>query len=409
MKKRVLLAGLLAAASFAAGAATGFPYTASLRNADGSMMSGKNVEMTVSLLQGGADGDAVYVERHHAVTDALGAINATIGEGEAVAGEFDSVDWTSAPYFMKVEVTPEAGASIVSVQEMLSVPLAAGADVAEGLTTVASDGAVYQLVVDDYGVVEPIKMPKGYTKLVFHDGFNGSGLPDADKWNCTHAQRINDELEYYTTDRLDNVYVKDGLLHLRCVNNDTIRDATGAVVNYYDDKKTGKIHCITSGRINSKGKGDWTYCYVEARIKVPIAKGTWPAVWMLPSDNHYGYWPNSGEIDIMEHVGYDPLNYNCALHHRNGTKGGKKQLLDSDDWHVIGFDWTEEKMEWLVDGKVYCRITNPRTNWGDWPYDKDFYLVLNLAFGGVWGGQQGVDTDALPLEFLVDYVRVFQK
>lgn len=398
---------MMVMASVAAGAA-GFSYQSTLRGGDGALLTSQPVQLVITI-SGGEEGEALYMESHNAVTDARGTIDIAVGEGSASFGRFDEVDWLGqGPYFMRVEATPQGGSPIVSVQQLLSVPMASHAEATRTLSTTGADGTEYRLVVDDYGNIEPVKMPKGYTRLVFHDSFNGSGLPDADKWSYD-GEHINDELQYYTTAREENVFMQDGLLHIRCINNDTIRNEQGEILNNYVDKKTGESHCITSARIRTKGKGDWTYCYVEARIKVPVASGTWPAVWMMPTDNAYGYWPNSGEIDIMEHVGNEPLVYHCALHHRNGTKGGSKQMPDADDWHVIGFKWTAEKMEWLVDDRVYCRITNPGTNWGDWPYDRDFHLILNLAFGGNWGGQGGIDPEALPLDFLIDYVRVFQE
>lgn len=390
-------------------ASSGFPYSAVLRGATGELLANRNVALNISIYPQGGEDSPLYAETQNVVTDALGAFAIAVGEGTAVANGFDNIDWTLAsPCFMRVEAVADGETPVVSVQQMLSVPSASVADVTESLTTVASDGTVYRLVVDDYGNIEPIVMPKGYSRLVFHDSFNGSGLPDPDKWSYD-AAHINQELQYYTSGRVENVFMENGLLHIRCINNDPVYDDEGNVLNNSVHPTTGETLNITSARICTKHKADWTYCYVEARIKVPVAKGTWPAVWMMPTDNAYGYWPNSGEIDIMEHVGYDPLVYHCALHHRNGTKGGSKQLLDADDWHVIGFNWTEDKMEWLIDGKIYCRISNPKTNWGDWPYNKDFHLILNLAFGGNWGGQGGIDPDALPLDFLVDYVRVFQK
>ena len=405
------LSATVAALIIACGASAGgvFPYQATLRNADGSFISNRNLTLTVSIVAGSVDAAPVYSERHKLVSDDRGTIEASIGSGEPLVSAFDAIDWACGEsFYMTVEALPEGGEAVVSSQQMLSVPMAAIADATESLTVTASDGNTYALVVDDYGNLETIKMPKGYSRLVFHDSFNGTGLPDADKWNFNDRGRINSELQYYTFERPENVFMEDGLLHIRCINNDTIRDENGMILNEIADKN-GDKHCITSGRIQTKGQHDWTYCYVEARIKVPIASGTWPAVWMMPTKNEYGYWPNSGEIDIMEHIGNEPLVYHCALHHRNGDKGGSKQLLDADDWHVIGFNWTAEKMEWLIDDKVYCRITNPGTNWGDWPYNRDFHLILNFAFGGGWGGQAGINPDALPLDFLVDYVRVFKE
>lgn len=291
------------------------------------------------------------------------------------------------------------------------VPLATAADAAETIEhTSYTTGKTYRLVVDDYGTLETIAFPTGYNKLVFHDSFNGTGLPDGDKWSFEEGKHINSEMQYYVGPRIENCFMEDGALHLRCRANDPIYDAHGNKVSYYADAKPGGDYDITSASISTKGHADWCYCYLEARIKVPVGvKGTWPAVWMMPTNNEYGYWPRSGEIDIMEHVGYNSGTYNCALHHYSGDKGGNKALLDPGEWHVIALEWTPEKIDWLIDGKVYTRVKNPNTNWGDWPYDKDFYLILNFAFGGGWGGQQGIEVNKLPLDFLVDYVRVFQK
>jgi len=170
----------------------------------------------------------------------------------------------------------------------------------------------------------------------------------------------------------------------------------------------GKEYYITSGSITTKGKHAWTYCRVEARLKVPQASGTWPALWMMPSDNVYGYWPRSGEIDIMEYIGNDINKFYCATHYLNGDKGSNKAVDNINDWHIIAFEWHEDRMEFYCDGRMFYRILNPDTNWGDWPFDQDFHLILNFAFGGGWGGEKGFDTSVLPLDYQIDYVRIFQ-
>lgn len=404
----IIAAGLILVAAQSAHASAGFPYRAMLRNDEGKPLANENVTLRFSILSDATDGPAIYTEEIEASTDSDGSIATTIGYGTATSGAFEDIDWSAGPKFMKVEVSSASGITLCSVQEMLSTPLASYAEGTAGLEYAPSTKVTYRLAIDDYGKIETIQMPAGYTKLVFNDSFNGTGLPDADKWS-SDPEHINNELQYYTVDRVENVYQQDGMLHIRCINDDPILDKDGNVLNRSVHPTTGEPLYITSARIRTKGKGDWTYCYVEARLKVPVASGTWPALWMMPTKNEYGYWPNSGEIDILEHIGNDPMTYHCALHHYSGARGGKKQVFDYDDWHIIGFKWTEEKMEFLIDGKVYCRLTNPGTNWGDWPYDKDFHLILNLAFGGNWGGQGGIDPSALPLEFLVDYVRVFQE
>lgn len=409
---RYIIAALaINAAAIAVATTSGFPYQAALRNADGTPKADQTLSVRFSILQGGTDGQTVYTEDQFVTTDARGAFDAMVGEGTATTTSFADIDWTASPYFMKVELASSDGAySLLSTQELLSTPFAANADIAEALEGIDWNGRLYRLVVDDYGVVEPILMPKGYTRLVWHDSFNGTGLPDPDKWTFEEGKHINSELQYYVGPREQNCFMSDGVLHLRCINNDKIYNADGECINGRVSPYDGSMLYITAPSICTKNKGDWRYCYLEARIKVPAAKkGVWPAVWMMPTNNEYGYWPRSGEIDIMEYVGNEPSKYNCALHHLYGDKGGSKSMVDIDDWHTIALDWRPEKMEWLIDGKVFCRVSNPNTNWGDWPYDKEFYLILNFAYGGGWGGREGIDLTQLPLDFLVDYVRVFQK
>ena len=198
------------------------------------------------------------------------------------------------------------------------------------------------------------------------------------------------------------------MLHIRCINQDTLRDESGNILNKYIDPKTGKDYYITSGSINTKGKYDWTYCRVEARLKVPLGSGTWSAIWMMPAKSVYGYWPRSGEIDIMEYVGNDANKFNCATHFLNGDRGGNKVIDNVDDWHIIALEWHEDRLEWYCDGRLFYRTKNPETNWGDWPFDIPFYFMLNYAYGGGWGGRDGYDVSILPNEYLIDYVRIYQ-
>ena len=261
-----------------------------------------------------------------------------------------------------------------------------------------------------------VEIPKGYTRLVFQDEFNGEGLVDDDKWVYEVGFVRNHEMQYYTEKRIENVYQKDGVLHIRCINQDTLRDESGNILNKYIDPKTGKDYYITSGSINTKGKYDWTYCRVEARLKVPLGSGTWSAIWMMPAKSVYGYWPLSGEIDIMEHVGYDPEKVNYAIHteaHNHMKKNGKGHNAFCptccSEFHVYGLEWYEDRLEWYLDGRKRFVVTRPENaTWESWPFDQEFYLILNLAFGGGWGGTKGIDTDLLPQEYIIDYIRVYQ-
>lgn len=175
-------------------------------------------------------------------------------------------------------------------------------------------------------------------------------------------------------------------------------------------KENGKIY---SGRVYAHVREGWTYGYIEARIKLPKGKGTWPAFWMMPV--HFTGWPKDGEIDIMEEVGYNPNYVSSSLHanshvHSNGTQVTHEMYCAGaeDDYHIYGIEWTSSKIKTYVDGKLQLLYSNRGLGRDDWPYDDPFYVILNLAWGGDWGGNNGVDESALPVEMLVDYVRVYQ-
>ena len=170
----------------------------------------------------------------------------------------------------------------------------------------------------------------------------------------------------------------------------------------------------TSARLVSRDKGDWTYGRFEIRAKLPRGRGTWPAIWMLPTDWEYGGWPGSGEIDIMEHVGYD-MNvvhstvHTESYHHSIGTQKGESILVDDVDtsFHVYAVEWRPDRIDAFVDGQKYFTFVNEGTGYQEWPFDKRFHLLLNIAVGGSWGGAQGVDNSIFPQQLVIDYVRVY--
>jgi beta-glucanase (GH16 family) len=241
-------------------------------------------------------------------------------------------------------------------------------------------------------------------KLVWSDEFDKPGKPDDSKWaydmgdggpdSCGWG---NNELEYYTNDP-KNVRIEDGMLIIEAVK----------------EKKGGKDY--TSTRIVSKTKGDWLYGRIEVRAKLPKGRGTWPAIWMLSTEWKYGSWPESGEIDIMEHVGYEPGIVHGTLHsgkynHIKGTQQeGKVTVADAmDNFHVYAVDWTKDKIDFYVDDKMYHSIPrNPSDDFNGWPFDQKFHLIMNVAVGGNWGGAKGVDESIWPRRMVVDYVRVYQ-
>jgi beta-glucanase (GH16 family) len=170
----------------------------------------------------------------------------------------------------------------------------------------------------------------------------------------------------------------------------------------------------TSAKLVSKGKGAWQYGYMEVRAKLPQGRGTWPAIWMLPEENRFGGWPKNGEIDIMEHVGYDPGRVHGTVHteafnHMIGTqKGGQVQVSSfAEEFHTYAVDWRADRMDFYLDGKLYFTFTNTGGNYTEWPFDQSFYLILNIAVGGNWGGKEGVDAAIWPQQMAVDYVRVY--
>jgi beta-glucanase (GH16 family) len=241
-------------------------------------------------------------------------------------------------------------------------------------------------------------------KPVWSDEFDSAGTPDSIKWNYDLGDGCpnvcgwgNNETQYYTRDS-KNVRVENGNL----------------IIEAHKDSLGGKAY--TSTRIVSKLKGDWLYGRIEVRAKLPKGKGTWPAIWMLSTDLKYGGWPASGEIDIMEHVGYDPGVIHGTIHtesynHGQGTqKEGKITVEDCmDTFHVYAIDWTEDKMDFFVDNKLYHTITrDPKEDFKGWPFDQRFHLIMNIAVGGNWGGKEGINDSIWPQRMEVDYVRVYQ-
>lgn len=238
-------------------------------------------------------------------------------------------------------------------------------------------------------------------ELVWSDEFDYEGLPDDTKWGYdTGASGWgNNELQYYT--RGENAEVHDGILTL------TARKEKKQNAGY------------TSTRLVSKGKGDWLYGKFEIRAKLPKGRGTWPAIWMLPTDWKYGGWPASGEIDIMEHVGYDQDVIHYSIHtesyyHSIGTQktATKKFENVSEDFHTYAIEWLPDRIIFFTDGEktfTYEPLKYKSTpTYKEWPFDKRFHLLLNIAVGGNWGGVRGVDDDIWPQTMEIDYVRVYQ-
>ena len=241
-------------------------------------------------------------------------------------------------------------------------------------------------------------------KMVWSDEFDNDGLPDTAKWSYDVGDGCpnlcgwgNNELEYYTKGRLENARVEDGNLIIEAHHE------------HYKSRE------FTSARLVSRQKGDWKYGRVEARMKLPSGKGTWPAFWMLPTHWEYGGWPESGEIDVMEHVGFSPDSIFGTVHtrkynHMDGThKGGGIELSDVEaNFHIYAAEWHPDHIDFFVDDKHYFTFENDGSGFKAWPFDREFHVILNLAVGGNWGGKHGIDEGIWPQQYVVDYVRVFE-
>lgn len=241
-------------------------------------------------------------------------------------------------------------------------------------------------------------------RLVWADEFEGTGL-DRTKWEWEVNARGggNNELQYYT-DRPENTRVADGVLTLTARQED-----------FTGPEGTRQY---TSARIRTKGKGDWRYGRIEARARLPVGQGIWPAIWMLPTDEAYGGWAGSGEIDIMEYLGQKPREVFGTLHYggpwpRN-VYSGKTYTLPTgtfaDDFHVFAIEWEPGEIRWYVDGVHYQTQTEWRTEGAPFPapFDQRFHLILNVAVGGNLPGSPD-ETTPFPQSMVVDYVRVYQR
>ncbi|WP_247231991.1 family 16 glycosylhydrolase [Telluribacter sp. SYSU D00476] len=233
------------------------------------------------------------------------------------------------------------------------------------------------------------------------DEFSYKGKPDPQKWSYDLGGHGwgNNELQNYT-DRLENARVEDGMLIIEA------------------RKEASANRQYSSARLVTKGKGDFKYGKFEVRAKLPTGRGTWPAIWTLASQSTYGdkFWPDNGEIDIMEHVGFDQNRVHGNIHtkafnHSIKTNKGNNVMVEgaSEDFHVYSCEWTPDRVTVLVDGKDYFTFRKEaQYGWQEWPFDQPFHLLLNIAVGGNWGGQKGVDETVYPQRMVVDYVRVYE-
>jgi beta-glucanase (GH16 family) len=251
-------------------------------------------------------------------------------------------------------------------------------------------------------------LPEGF-RLVWADEFEVSGPPDPTRWDYdtdrNRAGWYNHELQYYAHARLENSRVENGHLVLTAQREDLSRAAL---------PDWGGQH-YSSARLVTRGKAAWTYGFVELRAKLPCGRGTWPALWML-SAPPATRWPDDGEIDIMEHVGFQPGVVHATMHtaaynHRQGNASSTRIAVPDacTAFHRYQLSWSAARITVGVDDRAFYQYSNDHSGNAEWPFDSPQYLLLNIAVGGDWGGRMGVDDTIWPVRLEIDYVRVYQQ
>ena len=236
-------------------------------------------------------------------------------------------------------------------------------------------------------------------RLVWNDEFDGRGLPDPAKWSYEEGFVRNREFQYYTRERSANARREKGSLVLEA-RLDSLRHANGVAL-------------CTSGSINTRGKASWKYGRFEIRAKLPGGIGAWPAIWMLGDNIPKVGWPRCGEIDIMEYVGHRKDQVHFTVHAQNEgrhvSKGVNVNFPTAEtDFAVYVLEWERDALRFFVDGTLGLEFKRGDIAIAPWPFDKPHYLLLNLAIGGSWGAEKGIDAAIFPCRFEVDYVRVYQ-
>jgi len=241
-------------------------------------------------------------------------------------------------------------------------------------------------------------------KLVWSDEFDTDTI-DTTQWSFMIGDGSaygldrwgNNELQYYTK-RDTNAFIEDGKLVIQALKE-----------NFEGEK-------YTSTRMRTKGKGDWKFGKIEVRARLPKGQGIWPAIWMLPTEEIYGTWPKSGEIDIMELVGHEPHIVHGTIHYgpdwpNNQYTGKTYELADGDfssDFHIFMIEWEFNAIRFYVDENEFFTVTPAITLPHNYPFNERFHLLLNVAVGGNWPGNPDGTTE-FPQRMEIDYVRVYQK
>ena len=385
--------------------------------AESSVMGGNVGSMTV--VKGSQDASLYHEYREgdirveHALSDGVYDVTLHFAEPDQIGGGERLFD-TFIEDTLVIDDLDIMASRDGKVESALTVTIP-DVNVKDGSLSVRFDASVRSPVLSAIVVRRPHTRDPAWN-LSWSDEFDGDSL-DLDKWshNIWAARKVNDEDQAYTS-RPRNIRLEDGMLVIEAHKED------------YDNAK------YTSARIHTEGKGDFLYGRFEIRAMLPRGMGSWPAIWMLPSDP-YRYstscaegedwqgsstcdaWPNSGEIDIMEHVGYQMGHVHGTVHNEAyywlkwEQRKGRILLDDLDrNFHEYVLEWTPDRIDIFLDDTLYFTYVNENDGWRSWPYDHPFNLILNVAVGGMWGrAGGGIDDSIFPQRMLVDYVRVYER
>lgn len=350
------------------------------------------------ILKSGADRLTIPVEQAAPMAVSANAFY-SLSTGESFSLEVTATsDWTltTDEAWIEVDKSGETTATLTTLpNETLSMR--------QGTVTITCGREQQQIEITQESAEDTeVRTPEGYT-LVWSDEFNQGETLNAADW--THEVQgpgwVNNELQTYVDGQAGGQRVTelvDGKLNIHCFK-----------------ASNGTIY---SGRVYAYVNEGWLHGYFEARILLPKGKGTWPAFWMMPVNNDYGTnpWPDCGEIDIMEEVGADANVVSSSIHckaynHTIGTQKTQSRNIATaeSEFHIYACEWTEDYLRFYVDGEELMTFANEGTGRDVWPFTYAFYPILNLAWGGDWGGYKGVDESALPVTMKVDYLRIFQK
>lgn len=231
-------------------------------------------------------------------------------------------------------------------------------------------------------------------QLVFEDHFESNEL-DMSQWNYELGDGCPDLCGWGNQER--QIYNKE---------NVSLRDGHLVITATKDSTR------YQSSRITTKGKVEIQYGTIEVRAMLPKGHGLWPAIWMLGNDIDNNTWPGCGEIDIMEYVGREPHTIYTSLHTPDsyGDTINTEKTINTDieeGFHTYKTDWNEERIQFYIDDELVYTFAPKIKNDKTWPFDKPFYLLLNMAIGGDFGGPE-VDDSIFPQEFVIDYVKIYQ-